>query len=143
MTSRPLDNLVKLGSLKRESCGQSEFDGLLGSGSVRLKDARKETLAPESRFDLAYNAAHALALAALRWRGYRPDKRYIVFQALEHTVGLPANIWRVLDKAHQIRNAAEYEGEVHVDERFLTDLLSACELVCEAVARLGPVNQSG
>lgn len=48
------------------------------------------TLAIESRFDLAYNAAHALALAALRARGYRSDNRYVVFQALPHTLGLPA-----------------------------------------------------
>jgi hypothetical protein len=42
----------------------------------------------ESRFDLAYNAAHALCLAALRWHGYRPTNRYIVFQGLPHTLGL-------------------------------------------------------
>ena len=117
MTSGPLENLVKTGALKRETGTQSEFDGLLGSGSVRLRDARNEGLAPESCFDLAYNAAHALALAALRWHGYRPDKRYIVFQALQHTVGISVAVWRVLDKAHRLRNAAEYEGEVSVDER--------------------------
>ena len=30
----------------------------------------------DSRFDLAYSAAHALCLAALRHHGYRPSKRY-------------------------------------------------------------------
>ena len=39
----------------------------------------------ESRFDLAYNPSHALALANLRWHGYRSDIRYIVFQCLQHT----------------------------------------------------------
>lgn len=33
-------------------------------------------------FDLAYSAAHALCLAALRHHGFRPSKRYIVFQVL-------------------------------------------------------------
>lgn len=54
----------------------------------------------ESAFDLAYNAAHALALAALRWHGYRSENRYLVFQALAHTVGFPPAKWRVLDLCH-------------------------------------------
>ncbi len=35
------------------------------------KDAVNGSLLLESRFDLSYNAAHALGLAALRWSGYR------------------------------------------------------------------------
>lgn len=61
-----LDNLVRIGSLKAEAGTQGEFDGLLRSGSVRLKDAQNTANSLESRFDLAYNAAHALSLAALR-----------------------------------------------------------------------------
>jgi hypothetical protein len=57
--------------------------------SARLTDAVNVSLAPESRFDLAYNAAHALALAALRRLGYRSENRYLVFQTLPHTAGLP------------------------------------------------------
>ena len=105
-----LDNLVRVGVLKIEPGTQSEFDGLVRSGRTRLNDARNPTLSIESRFDLAYNAAHVLSLAALRWHGYRSDKRYAVFQALPHTLGLEPNDWRVLDKGHQRRNLAEYEG---------------------------------
>jgi len=42
-----------------------ELENLVRSGHLSL----------EGRFDLAYNAAHALALAALRHRGYRSDNR--------------------------------------------------------------------
>lgn len=63
MTSHQLDNLVKIGQPKTEPGNQSEFDGLLHSARARLTDARNETLSAESRFDLAYNASHALALA--------------------------------------------------------------------------------
>lgn len=80
MSSSNLDNLLKTGQLKLESFDQKEFDGLVNSGKALLKDAGIETLAPESRFDLAYNAAHAFALAALRYSGYRTDKRYVVFK---------------------------------------------------------------
>ena len=78
----PLDNLVRIGQLKAEPPAQAELDGLIRSGRVRLTDAANATLSLESRFDLAYNAAHALSLAALRWHGYRCENRYQVFQCL-------------------------------------------------------------
>lgn len=89
MTSPELERLANLGHLKREPPARAELEGLIRSGSLRLTDARNEDLSPESRFVLAYNAAHALALAALRAKGYRSDKRYFVFQALPHTLGTP------------------------------------------------------
>ena len=89
---------------------------LIHSGTVRLADAGNDKLSFESRFDLAYNAAHALALAALRFHGYRSEHRYLVFQSLEHTLKLPPEPWRVLDQAPGKRNQAEYpEGLVDVD----------------------------
>jgi hypothetical protein len=97
----PLDNLVTVGKLKAEPPVQQEIDGLLRSGAVRIADAQRESNSLEGRFDLAYNAAHAFSLAALRHRGYRSDNRYIVFQALPHTVGLSNAEWRVLDTAHK------------------------------------------
>ena len=66
MSSESLANLAKIGKLKAEPPAQAEFDGLLRSGRTRLKDAQNPANALESRFDLAYNAAHALSLAALR-----------------------------------------------------------------------------
>ena len=89
--------------------------GLLQSAEDRLNDAARADLSYSSRFDLAYNAAHALALAALRRAGYRSDNRYLVFQALAHTVGLAAERWRVLAKAHERRNLAEYERHLEHD----------------------------
>src|SRR5690242_7031037 len=100
MPSPQLDNLVKIGKLKTEAFAKAELDGLIHSGLARLVDAENATLSFESRFDLAYNAAHALALAALRCHGYRSENRYVVFQALVHTLGLPNEQWRVLDQAH-------------------------------------------
>jgi hypothetical protein len=135
-----LNNLVRSKDLKAEPGDQKEFDGLLASARDRLRDAQKTDLALASRFDLAYNVAHALSLAALRWHGYRPDKkRYIVFQCLQHTLGLGPDVWRVLDKAHRARNAIEYEGALDVDKRMVIDLLKAVEMVRTRVEALGPV----
>ena len=71
--------------LKAEPPDAKEFVGLVRAAKARLTDARNTALALESRFDLAYNAAHGLCLAALRWHGYRSNYRYIVFQVLPHT----------------------------------------------------------
>jgi hypothetical protein len=140
MSSRELDNLVRVGLLKKEPGDQGEFNGLVKSGRTRLDDARTPGLSSESRFDLAYNAAHAFALAALRWHGFRPDnKRYVVFQSLEHSLRLKPELWRVLDKCHSVRNLAEYEGHFDADEQLLKDLLLVTETVGQAVEKLGPV----
>ncbi len=136
-----LDNLVKSKQLKHEPANQSEFNGLVGSGRSRLVDASNESLALESRFDLAYNASHSLALAALRWHGYRPENRYIVFQVLEQTTGLGPEVWRVLARAHDKRNLAEYEGHVDVEKRFVTDLVDAANKLLSAVENMGQVIQ--
>ena len=118
---------------------QAEFAGLVRSGLVRLRDAENATLSLESRFDLAYNAAHALSLAALRWHGYRSENRYLVFQSLTHTLALDATQWRVLDQAHNKRNLAEYEGDLDVDDALVTALIRVARTVAERVAALGPV----
>jgi hypothetical protein len=118
-----LDNLVRIGKLKAEAPSRAEFDGLLRSGRARLKDAGNAALSPYSRFDLAYNAAHSLSLAALRWHGYRSENRYLVFQCLEHTIGLPNEQWRVLDQAHRKRNVAEYSGDAEVEGELIEALV--------------------
>lgn len=127
MTYQNLLNLVKTGSLKAEPPDRREFDGLVRSGLVRLNDAQRPELSLESRFDLAYNASHALALAALRLNGFRSENRYLVFQSLAHTLELPAAEWRVLALCHNRRNLAEYEGYLEIDEQLLNDLLRITE----------------
>ena len=135
-----LDNLVRAGVLKSEPPDQREFNSLLQSGRNRLTDAANEALSFESRFDLAYNAAHALSLAAMRWHGYRPDKqRFVVFQALVHTLKLAPETARILDKSHSRRNLAEYEGYFDPDFQLLDELLAATKIVRSEVEKLGEV----
>ena len=139
MTSA-LDNLAGPdGPLKREASDADEYSGLIRSASVRLTDAENFDNSLESRFDLAYNAAHALCLAALRHAGFRSHNRYVVFQALPHTLGLGPEVWRVLAKCHEIRTRGEYEGDLNVDDRLVKDLIIACKAVASAVERLAPL----
>lgn len=138
-----LDNLVRIRQLKTEAAAQEELDGLVRSGNARLKDAQNVTLSLDSRFDLAYNAAHALALAALRWHGYRSEHRFTVFQCLEHTVKLPSEQRRVLDQAHRKRNIAEYEGHLEVDRALVEALIRVAQEVATRVVALDPLPPSG
>lgn len=133
---KELANLARIGKLAVEPGTPGEISGLLTSGSERLADSRNVGLALSSRFDLAYNAAHSFSLAALRWHGFRSESRYLVFQAPPHTLGLPASTWRVLAKAHEVRNAGEYEGHFDADATLLRNLIDAAEAVRSAVAAL-------
>jgi hypothetical protein len=137
MSSAELANLARIGKLKAEPPTDVEVAGLLASAAERLADARRSDLAYSSRFDLAYNAAHALALAALRQAGYRSDNRFLVFQALPHTVGMEAAKWRVLAKAHERRNLVEYEGRLDHDEGLLAEVIAIADALRAALTAPG------
>jgi len=126
-------------TLSVEPPDAKEFEGLKRAGHARLKDARNRGISLEGRFDLVYNAAHALCLAALRYHGFRPANRYVVFQVLPHTLGLGPKVWRVLAKGHEIRNLGEYQGDLNVDERIVADLVTACSEVAAKVNALKPL----
>lgn len=135
----PLENLSGPGKpLRSEPPDEYEIAGLVRTGIARLKDSSNPALALESRFDLAYNAAHALCLAALRMAGFRSSQRYVVFQVLPHTLALGPEVWRVLDKCHNTRNLGEYEGLLDVDERLVADLITATQAVAHALQAKRP-----
>ena len=136
MAHKQLDNLVRAGGLKVETATGEEVSGLFRSGAARLADAKNGDLSLDSRFDLAYNAAHALSLVALRIAGYRAENRYLVFQCLRHTLDLPNEKWRVLDQAHRKRNVAEYEGATDVDENLVGALIRVTEEVAVRVSEI-------
>ena len=119
-----LENLVRINQLNSEPPDKNEFDGLVKGAVDRLKDSQLEELSFASRFDLAYSAAHGLALAALRAAGYRSDKRYLVFQCLVHTADLSKVQIRIFSACHDKRNLAEYEGHYETDEQLLTELIT-------------------
>ena len=130
MQCKELENLVKVGQLKHEAFSQAEFDTTVRSGGERLQDASSTQISLSGKFLLACGAAYAYSLAALRVLGYRPANRYVVFQALPHSLSLGPEVWRVLAAAHDVRNGFEYEGSDEVTE----DL-------CEQVIRCATILQ--
>ena len=132
-----LANLLKVGQLKAEPPDKNEFDGMVSAGARLLSDAGIFQLSLDGRFHLAYDAAHYFALAALRLNGYRSTNRYIVFQALEHTLSIPANKWRLLAKCHDNRNLALYEGAFSTNEQLLDELILITKELQVAVSAPG------
>lgn len=139
MTLELLDNLVRIKKLKLEPPDQKEFDGMVASAKRQLKDANVKGLSEEGRFTLVYGAAHAASLAAMRWHGYRSDNRYLVFQSLKQTVGLDNVKWRILDKCHNVRNIAEYEGHLEISPQLLKELIDITNELVILVESLGPI----
>src|SRR5687768_16027752 len=108
-----LENLARARQLNVEPPDEQETASLLAAAGRVLRDARTADLSAESRFSLAYNAAHSLALAALRVAGYRPSSsghRRVLFQVLEVTAGAPRELWLALAQYHDHRNKVEYAG---------------------------------
>ncbi|UZE23461.1 hypothetical protein LOY67_26295 [Pseudomonas sp. B21-056] len=131
-----LENLLRSGGLKAEPPNRQECEGLMRSAVARLNDAQTLSLSFASRFDLAYNAAHALALTALRLSGYRSDKRYLVFQCLIHTADASKLQVRIFALCHERRNLAEYEGYMDEDHALLIQLIESAAELLERVRRL-------
>ncbi len=139
MTLELLDNLVRINKLKLEPPDQKEFDGMVASANRQLQDANVKGLSEEGRFTLAYGAAHAASLAAMRWHGYRLENRYLVFQSLKQTVGLDNVKRRILDKCHNVRNIAEYEGHLEISSQLLKELTDVTNELLVLVESLGPI----
>jgi len=133
---------LKIGKLKSEPPSRSEFNGLLTAAENRLRDSENTGLSPDSRFILSYDASHSLALAALRWHGYRTENRYMVFQALQHTLSFPTHKWRFLDDCHQKRNVVLYDGDLIEDEPRIKELILVTKDLLTAVKALPPIEES-
>jgi hypothetical protein len=132
-----LENLVRTKLLKPEPHDEAEFQGMIESARRRLKDIDVEGISRDGRFLFAYNASHTLALAALRWHGYRSTNRAIVFQCLPHTVNFSAADWRVLSKCHDRRNIAEYQGELEIEDALMEALIETTKKLLTAVEAMG------
>lgn len=82
-----------------------------------------------------------LALTALRRLGYRTDKRYLVFQCLQHTMAYPAAKWRIFDACHRRRNLAEYEGHLDLTAALLEEFSTASHALLSDIEQL-PATES-
>ncbi len=139
MTLEALNNLARIGEIHHEPAHAGEFNGLVQSARDRLEDIDQYQLSEAGQFDLTYNAAHALALAALRWHGFRSTNRYQVFQCLTHTVNLSAEKAQIFSQCHNRRNIAEYEGHLEIEQTLLSEFTKLTNELLKTIAALEPI----
>ena len=91
--TRELDNLVAIRQLKVEPASNAEVATLLQRATTLSSDAGNTSLAPASRFNLAYDAASALSAAhdrrnALAYSAAMSPSQAEVADLLAHTRAL-------------------------------------------------------
>lgn len=134
---KALDNLAATGQLVSEATSVEEISGFIVRAEQQLADARTTSLSAASRFSLAYDAAHAFALIALRAHGYRPGRglghRMVVFSTLAHTVASPAADCAALLRYHTKRNSSEYAGLLNASDVDARDLIALTSMLRDRV----------
>ena len=135
----PLENLAGPGGmLHRQPPDAREIAGLLRAGRERLADAKVRQFARRKvhaglrcgPFAVPRRAATAGLPSRQSLRGP---------QALPHTLGLDVPTWRLLARAHTMRNESEYHGRLEVSEKFVSELIAAVESVLAALDALPPI----
>lgn len=133
-----LEESVHAGRLKREPSSSTEIKGFLDHAKRALADASVPGVSATGRFEFAYTAAHALALAGLRMRDLRPGSgpghRAIVFLSLPQTVGAPETLASSLNRYHTRRNKSEYGDWSAASEAEADDLLALARRLQGTVA---------
>ncbi len=127
-----LENLIGKG-LQREPASVEEIRRFLAKIGTKLKDAGKDSISLDSRFDLAYEALLQIGLAALRANNLRPDSRgghhVLALQTLHNSIGYPREKLRLLDEFRRQRATGLYDGSFVPTQTELDELrATAAEL---------------
>lgn len=123
-----LDAWKTNGWLREYSTSEQEIADLLGLVERDLKDAERQEISTDWRFNIAYNAGLQLATLVLFAAGYRTgrgeSKHYRVIQALPLVMGNNFNVVRdYLDNCRRKRNVSEYDAAGTISQKELNDLL--------------------
>lgn len=110
------------GALHAHQPSAKEIAGLLALADRNLADAALDGLSAEGRFQFAYNAALAMASAALHAAGYRtssnlPGHHALTIESLKYTVGAGAALLRKFDGFRRKRNRVAYDAPAAVSAR--------------------------
>jgi hypothetical protein len=116
------------GWLREYSTSDQEITDLLGLVGRDLRDAARQEISTDWRFNIAYNAGLQLATLILFAAGYRTgrgeSKHYRVIQALPLVMGSDFNVVRdYLDNCRRKRNVSEYDAAGTISKKEMNDLL--------------------
>lgn len=133
-----LENLLKVGSVRRHEATRRELQRLLGSAKQNLTDAAVPQLSTDGQFDCAYKSIMQCALLALMANGFRPassapDHHALVIQCLPKTLGMTEERMVLLDQLRRKRNLLDHAGlavseaEARACKRAAAELLGLLE----------------
>lgn len=129
-----LENLVKINQLQRHTTNAHEVQRLLTAATRNLADSKTTSISDETRFDAAYKAIMQCAMVGLLAHGYRPSTttpghHQTMIQTLEQTLGVPKEMWIVLDSLRKKRNLNDYSGDLIEPAALKTCMTRANELL--------------
>jgi hypothetical protein len=106
-----------------------EIAGLLALADRNLADAGIRGLSTEGRFQFAYNAALAMATAAMHAAGYRTNSNVsghhaLTLESLVYTIRVDAALVRKLDAFRRKRNRVSYDAPAAVSAKEAADMLA-------------------
>jgi hypothetical protein len=128
-----LENLLRIGSLKRHQPSDADLLRLLGAAHQGLKDTEIPGLSAGSRFDMAYKAIMQCALLAMMANGFRPSSNApghhaTIIQSLPKSIGIQKKQMALLDQLRHKRNLHDYTGMDVSEKEADACMLAAAEL---------------
>jgi hypothetical protein len=116
--------------IRRHETSPDEIANLLAIADRDIAQSQTPGLGPEWRFDIAYNAALQLAVAALAACGYqaeRQNKHQRSIECLAFTVGLDAKLVDFLDRCRRKRHAAGYDQVGAISDQEAGEMISSAQ----------------
>jgi hypothetical protein len=131
-----LKDWAKSGWLKPHKPTKQQVAAIFGVVDRDLADS-KQSLSPDGRFNIAYNAALQLCAIVLLAEGWKPDKlnaHYRTISALPHIIGKERqDDADYLDACRAKRNGLEYDAAGKVSAKEAKEL---CEFAVELRERV-------
>ncbi len=123
--------------IRRHETSPREIADLLAIADRDVGQSQIPGLAPEWRFDIAYNAVLQLATAALAAAGYRSErgsKHQRTLECLGYTLGIERERVLFLDTCRRKRHTAIYERVGAISDAEANEMGAAAEQLRREVA---------
>lgn len=111
-----LDNLAKKGYFKEAIRDQAELDQMFKVAQDQLKDSRNASINAHSRYMMAYEGLHSLAMMCLLHYELRPSDqaghRTLALQKFCEILNLGGGMMKIVTDTHTRRNEATYRSAI-------------------------------
>jgi len=133
-----LEDWRNSGWLVQHEPDAEEIAGFMALADRDIHDAQSRELSEDWQFNIAYNAALQLAIAALAASGYRVDRggahHHHAVQSLAHTLELDAETVRLFDRFRKKRNVSEYDSVGTITRQEAKEMLALATRLREQLA---------